>query len=496
MIMAYFLRIDKKEIHLNHQGFKRFKHRIKNTNPIDQLQSSWSLQLLAKRTCTNCGAAASADESICLICGAKLIQPMRAHDPSDSFMNQTQRYEWQHQKKSALQSESVSPSASGSQNKMKIRSAFAPTGDGNYYVDLEGGQPVLESYGDQRGGSSHQAVCRRNTDMVSDVNFYDDRFHHKRADQQMRNRPILEIQHHQKEAHSMPRDSRHQQSPRSRHESYKYDAYRGAPNDRPRRPIRHQDDRPNRYRELDAYEHRRPRHTDPRYHAPYYDDRYDDSGYDPRYRSDRYDRDHGDYVDYKAHDLHDRYDNYADDYEDYRYRYATPNYNVGRIVLTILLVILAVAVVIGIVHIIKNLVEQPPIPANKISLQSVPSISPVKTTTPTIKRPSAPSTSTTTAPPSTTTTTQISQPSSSVPSVSQSLAPPANGSRLKLKEAYVLREAPDKNSRKLTAMPPGSMVNIIATVEGEAVDGYGHIWYKISYNGQQGYMIKDPKGQQ
>lgn len=68
-------------------------------------------------------------------------------------------------------------------------------------------------------------------------------------------------------------------------------------------------------------------------------------------------------------------------------------------------------------------------------------------------------------------------------------------SQITVQEAFNVRVKPIINSTKLGILYPGDKVQLLDTVSGDRVAGYGDQWYKISFHNQEGYLIKSTVGQ-
>jgi predicted nucleic acid-binding Zn ribbon protein len=196
------------------------------------------------------------------------------------------------------------------------------------------------------------------------------------------------------------------------------------------------------------------------------------------------------------------YDDYEDSYEDYdddfdEYEYERPRRSPARLILTIALALIALAVVIGIVTVVRQLVNDPPLTNEsqdlvvQVSTTTTPSTTVPTTTTPptTTTRPTPPSTTPTTTPPSTTETTTTTTPSSTVEEETGSIMISGN-------TGYVIRSGPGTSYDRLGLIAPGSSFVPVDLVQGEYAEGIGDQWYKIIVDGREAYVIQDPSGQQ
>ncbi len=186
------------------------------------------------------------------------------------------------------------------------------------------------------------------------------------------------------------------------------------------------------------------------------------------------------------------------DFEDYDA--PRPRFHTGRLILTLALAIVALAVVLAIVHVIKNLMDQPPLPEGKqfsgyASSTSIPTRQ--SALPPSLASFSAPTFSEATQPPPTQITaapTPSSVEASEKPATEMTL-PPEVMLTIQASEGYVMRAEPKRGAQKLTVVPKGAQVQVLGVVEGETVKGYGNQWYIVKFQDVQGFMIKDPKGQ-
>lgn len=177
-----------------------------------------------------------------------------------------------------------------------------------------------------------------------------------------------------------------------------------------------------------------------------------------------------------------------DDYDPEPYRKKTNKNRSGQVILTVALGVVAVAVVIGIIFVVRNLLSDPPLrqesPTVTGSAAELTQTRPTEMTT----QMTLPSASPTYTRPSTSLTpsTAASQlPSSSVI---------AAGS-VTVNASYVIRSGPGTSYGRIGLLSSGGTIKIVDEVQGEAVDGIGSTWYVVEYNGGTAYMIKDPGSQ-
>lgn len=193
------------------------------------------------------------------------------------------------------------------------------------------------------------------------------------------------------------------------------------------------------------------------------------------------------YSDGRAEERYTDYDDGYDEAEPYDdYAYSKPRRNVPRMILTATLALLSLVVVIGIISVVRQLVNHPPLTTEtQTAASTTPSTqtttakpTTVITTTPITKPPT-----TTTQPPTTTTTAET------------TLAPGAVVVTITAGDGYVLRSGPGTNYDRMGLAAHNNSVQVIGTVTGQAVEGIGDQWYQVLVNGQTLYMIKDPAGQ-
>ncbi|HHX36995.1 MAG TPA: zinc-ribbon domain-containing protein [Clostridiaceae bacterium] len=194
------------------------------------------------------------------------------------------------------------------------------------------------------------------------------------------------------------------------------------------------------------------------------------------------------YADGIYNDYDDHYDDYDDGFDDYEYE--RPRRSPARLILTIALALIALAVVIGIVTVVRQLVDHPPLSSESQNLVAqVPSTSETTLPSETTTRPTPPTTTPpTTTPPTTTTPTTES---------TTTAEPTADPNAITVSESrgYVIRSGPGTDYASLGLAAQGSTFTPIEVVQGEYVEGIGDQWYKVVINGQEAYIIQDGAGQ-